>query len=400
MKSNKIRVAVMFGGKSPEHEVSVITGLQVLENIDRSKFDVIPIYVSKEGYLYAGTLLGSISTYKNLQNIATQAKKLNFSNTPLHKGFVYSIDSLMDVLKGIPKYLDIDVIFPAFHGGIGENGGFSGLYEALDVPYVGPGIIGGSLGMDKVLMKKVFEQAKVPITKWLWFYRDDWKSHSKDILKKAETTLTFPLFIKPANGGSSIGTSKVNNKKELMNAIEVASFFDNKIIIEESFENAREINISVMGNAGSELLVSKCEEVFSSSGILTYEDKYMGNSKNSPPKGMAQTKRIIPANIPKVVEQKIQETSKLIFNTIDGSGVSRIDFLFRESTNEIKALEINTIPGSLSFYLWESSHIPFKALITRLIDLAIEKYNEKQKNSVAFSSNILENLDLKGSKSK
>jgi D-alanine-D-alanine ligase len=290
---------------------------------------------------------------------------------------------------------EIDVIFPAFHGGLGENGGFPGIFEAMDLPYVGPGITGGALGMDKIVMKMLFQQADIPVTRWQWFYRSAWEKDPSALVTKIEKELKYPFFVKPATGGSSIGTTKAHNKKELENAIEVAAVFDSRIIVEESFENAREINVSVLGNAGSDLMVSVCEEVFAAGEVLTFEDKYVGNSKGGA-KGMAQTKRQIPADIPKDIEKKIQTTAKKVFDTLLGSGVCRIDFLYKEKTQEIKVIEENTIPGSLSFYLWEASGLSFKDMNTKLIALAIERYEDTQKNVTTFSSNILKDFNASG----
>jgi D-alanine-D-alanine ligase len=387
---NKTRVAVIFGGKSTEHEVSVITGLQVLENIDREKYDAIPVYIAKDGRLFTGKKLEDILIYKNLSNIPQITTQITINVDKEQKGFL--------ILKtglgfGKTKVEKVDVVFQAFHGGLGENGGFAAVFEVMDVAYVGPGITGGVLGMDKVVMKQLFEQVQIPITKWLWFYRNEFKKNQEKVLKEIESKLKYPLFVKPANGGSTVGVNKVNNKNELKNALEVAAVFDGKIITEESFENSREINISVLGNAGNNLLVSVCEEVFHAKDLLSYEDKYVGNSKTPSSKGMASASRQIPAKLPKEIEEKIQELARKIFEATDGSGVSRIDFLYNDKTEKVIALETNTIPGSLAFYLWEKSGLSFKELITKLIDLAFERFNEGQKNCTVFSSNILQTLD-------
>lgn len=398
MVNKKVRVAVFFGGKSPEHEVSIITGIQAIEHFDKEKFDILPVYVAKDGKWYSGPELVKIETFRNLLSVPDKGIQETIS-LDSEKGLQPVLKKSLNPFKKSISVEPIDVIFCAFHGGLGENGGFSGVFEAMDLPYVGPGVTGGVLGMDKIAMKQAFEQTDIPIAKWLWFFRSVWEKDSKTILTRIERALQYPLFVKPSNGGSSIGTTKAHNRKELENAIEVAAVFDKKIIIEEAFENAREINVSVVGNAGLDVSVSVCEEVFASGEVLTYEDKYVGNGKSGGSKGMAATKRQIPAKISKEIQEKIQNYARKVFDVLDGSGVCRIDFLYREKTKEIIVLEINTIPGSLSFYLWEASGLPFKNLLSKLIDVAYERYADAKKNTTTFANNILENFG-EGSKGK
>lgn len=396
----KKRVAALFGGESPEHEVSIITGIQAIEHLDKEKFEVLPIYISKEGKWYTGDSLGKIETYKNLHTISQKNVQNTVSLDTENRGIVPLNKS---VFKKTVSVDAIDIIFPTFHGGLGENGGTAGVFEMMHLPYVGPGIAGGVLGMDKIVMKQVLHSAGIQIAKWDWFFRNDFQDDSTGVIKKIEKNLQYPLFVKPANGGSSIGTTRVTNKKELLHAIEVACVFDSKIVVEEGIENAKEINISVLGNAGSALEVSLCEEVFTENSLLTYEDKYLGSETKSGAKsqGMASTKRKIPADIPDGITKQIQQIAKHVFNILNASGVSRIDFLYQPKTKKIFVVEINTIPGSLSFYLWEPSGLSFKNLLTKLIDLAYKRYEEKNKNTTTFSSNILDNFaSNKGSKGK
>jgi D-alanine-D-alanine ligase len=386
----KIRVAVAFGGKSPEHEVSVITGLQIIEYLDKEQFDVIPLYVSKDGEFYTGDILRKIETYKDLTIIPLKAKKVYFPFDKDRKGFKYSQEKKVAFLQK-DLFEPIDIIFPCFHGGLGENGGFQAFCEIAEIPYVGSAIAGSINGMDKVLMKDLFKANGIPMVDYIWFYRNKWEEEKSNILKDIEKKLKYPLFVKPSNAGSSIGVSKAKTQKELIIAIEVAMQFDRKIIVEEGFENAREINISVMGNTGSTLEASVCEEVTISHGILTYEDKYVGDSKKS--SGMASAKRKVPADLPKDIEKELAEIGKKVFAILDCSGLSRIDFLVNEKKNKIVVLEINTIPGSMSFYLWEASGLPFQKMITKLITLGMDRYNEMNKNVTTFPSNILANFN-------
>lgn len=388
------RVGVIFGGKSPEHEVSVITGLQVIENIDTEKFDVLPIYVAKDGRWFSGPELLKIETYRNLAGIEEKAQQEAVIPSDTQKSLLPVAKSSLNPFKK-NESLAIDVLLPTFHGGIGESGSFQGMFDIMNIAYVGPSVLGGALSMDKVVMKQLFLQNKLPITKYLWFTRIVFEKDRGVVLQSVEKELKYPLFVKPANGGSSIGTTKAHNRKELEQAIEVANLFDRRFIVEESFENASEINISVIGNSGSDLLVSVCEEVFSSGEVLTYEDKYVGGGKKTgSSKGMASTKRKIPATLPKAVEEKIQTLSKLAFNVLESAGVARVDFLVNKKTNDIVILEINNPPGSMAYYLWEASGLSFKDMISKLIDLALTRYEDDLKNTKTFSSNILQDVNL------
>jgi D-alanine-D-alanine ligase len=388
---DKKTVAVIFGGISPEHEVSVITGLQALENLDKEKFVGIPVYVSKDGELFTGDELLKIETYRNLQMICQKAQQVQPYLDQEKKGF----QTIGGLLKG--KIIKVDVIFPCFHGGIGENGAFQGLFELLNLPYVGSAVLASATGFDKVITKQLFEQAGLPIAKYYWFYRKAWEKDQEKVLKDIQSKLTFPLFVKPANAGSSIGVSKVKNTDELKNAIEVATLFDRKIIAEEAFVG-REINVSVTGNSGSNLETSVLEEVIPSKDLLSYDDKY--NSENGKSKGMASTSRKVPADLPKEIEERILTFAKRAFEVLDCAGLVRIDFMINEKENKIIVLEVNTIPGSLSFYLWEPKGIMFKELLTKLINLSLERFTESQKNTTSFPTNILQNFSPKGKASK
>jgi len=387
----KKRVVVIFGGISPEHEVSVITGLQALKNLDKEKFIGIPVYVSKNGECFTGDNLLRIKDYRNLSKIAQKAQRVQPHLDNQLKGF----QTTGGFLK--KKFIGVDVVFPCFHGGFGENGAFQGLFELMNLPYVGSEVLASAAAMDKVITKQLFEQNGLPITKYYWFYRSAWEKDQTKILEEIKQKLTFPLFVKPANAGSSIGVTKVKTDEELENAIEVALLFDRKVIAEEAF-TGREINISVLGNSGGALETSVCEEVFPSKDLLSYDDKY--KSENSKSKGMASAKRKVPADLTREIEARIQSLAKTAYQTLDCSGLARIDFMLNEKKNQIILLEINTIPGSLSFYLWEPKGIKFKDLLTLLIDLALERHAQAKKNTTSFPTNILEHFNPKGKASK
>ncbi len=378
----KTRIAVIFGGKSPEHEVSIITAVQAMASIPK-EYDVIPIYVNKYGTLYTGDHLKSITSYQNMPLLEKMAETISLPSSPNNI-------SLTPVNPSIFKKSSkpFDIIFPCFHGGVGEGGWIQGLAEFYGVPQVGTGLTGAAVGMDKVTMKAVFDGANIQQAPYIWFYRHDWYAKQATFVKEIETHLKYPIFVKPSRGGSSIGTTCAKTKIELIRAIDLAAAMDTRIVVEEGITGAREINISIMGNAGNELECSVCEEVLHmGSDFLDFQDKYLTGSKSE---GMASTDRIIPAQISKSLSDKIQEIGKLAFNLLDCSGLVRLDFLVKGK--DIYCIEINTIPGSLSFYLWEKSGYPFPKLVDKLIKLAIEKNDDTKKNLTDYSSPILTNL--------
>lgn len=379
---SKLKVAVIFGGKSPEHEVSIITAVQAMASMP-SQFETIPVYVSKSGAFLTGDHLKSIGSYKNLpllekmtEHISLPSSPNNLTLTPTNQSFFKK--------SGKP----FDVIFPCFHGGVGEGGWIQGLAEFYGVPLVGTGLTGAALGMDKIAIKAVFDGANIKQAPYIWFYRNDWYAKQATFVKEIETHLKYPIFVKPSRGGSSIGTTCAKTKIELIRAIDLSAAMDSRIVVEEGVTDAREINISIMGNAGSELECSVCEEVFhEGSEFLDFKDKYLAGDKSE---GMASINRVIPAKIDKALSDKIQEIGKLTFNLFDCSGLVRLDFLVKGK--DVYCIEINTIPGSLSFYLWDKSGYPYPKLLDHLIKLALSEHEEMIKNITDFASPILTNV--------
>ena len=380
----KKTIVVFFGGISPEHEVSVITGLQILANLDKEKYLPIPIYVAKDGIWYTGDNLFNSETYKNLSNIPIYCNQVYFSP----EGTSWSLKICHRGFFKPESSVKINVIFPCFHGGLGENGGFQGLFEITGIPYVGSSILGSALGMDKVSAKAVFAESDIVQSDYIAFDRRSWDKEKSKILKNIRTKLKFPLFVKPASSGSSIGVSKVVGDTGLENAVEVAFCFGTQVLVEKAIQNAREVNVSVMGNIGGDFEVSVCEEVFAKDNFLSFDDKYKSNNKGA--KGMAATNRMIPAEISKDLEIKIKEIAMKAFRLLSCSGIVRVDFLIKGSS--IYLLEVNTIPGSFSFYLWEASKVRFSALCDKLIQLAEETHKQKSNLSTSFSGNLLSNI--------
>jgi D-alanine-D-alanine ligase len=382
----KIKVAVFYGGKSPEHEVSIITAVQAMASMP-TQYETIPVYVTKTGEFLTGNHLKSIKSYQDLPLLEKMAERIALPSSPNNLALLPASQSFF---KKSEK--PFDVIFPCFHGGVGEGGWIQGLAEFYGVSLVGTGLTGAALGMDKVAMKGIFDGADIKQAPYIWFYKGDWEARQATFVKELTTHLKFPLFVKPSRGGSSIGTTCAKNTKELIRAIDLAAAMDSRIVVEEGITGAREINISMMGNAGHDLKCSVCEEVFhEGSEFLDFKDKYLTGEGQE---GMAATYREIPAKIDKSIVKKIEDTAKLVFNLLDCSGLARLDFLVKGK--EVYCIEINTIPGSLSFYIWEKCGYPYPKLLSKLVSLALEKNAETKERVTDFASPILENISSGG----
>jgi D-alanine-D-alanine ligase len=386
----KKKVAVLFGGRSVEHEVSVITGAQVMENIDKEKYDVVPIYIDKEGKWFTGDSLKEFENFKN-SNLNDLQEIVLSANTNDHN--LYLHPESIGLFK--KKILDgIDIIFPTIHGTNGEDGTIQGLFELMNIPYVGGGVLASSVGMDKILMKDVFKSNGLPIVDYLWFYRSRWEDDKEGIINDIEKALGYPIFVKPANLGSSIGISKAKNKDSLIHAIEIAIRYDRKIIIEKAVENPREINCAVMGY-DDKVESSLCEEPLGWEEILTFEDKYV--KSNAKGMGKEGSRRIIPAEIDDSIREKIEDVAKKSFMAIDCSGNARVDFLI-DKNNNIYINEINTLPGSVAYYLWEDKGYSFKKLIDKMIDIAIKVNENKNENMYSYAADLFNKVHLGGTK--
>lgn len=386
----KKKVGVFFGGRSVEHEVSVITGMQIIENIDKTKYEVVPVYIDKEGKWYTGEALMNFKNFKN--NNLKNLKEVIL--TPVYNdNKIYSHPETIGFL-GKKLVEDIDVIFPALHGTNGEDGSLQGVFELLNLPYVGGGVLASSVGMDKILMKDVFKSYNLPIVDYMWFFRKRWDSEKDSIINEIESKLGYPVFVKPANLGSSVGISKAKDREKLIDAIEIAIRYDRKIIVEQSIENPREINCAVIGYE-DKVKASLCEEPVGWKDLLTYEDKYV----NSNTKGSKIGGRNIPADLPADITEKIQDLAKKAFMSIDCRGNARIDFLLDDAGN-VYVNEINTLPGSIAYYLWEPMGISFKELITEMLEIAIEAHKEKNENMYSYDVDLFKRIEFGGKAKK
>lgn len=382
------KVGVIFGGRSVEHEVSVITGMQIMENMDKSKYQVVPIYIDKEGKWFTGDCLLDFKNFRD--NKLDEAEEIFVTAT--YKNNKLYADPEKVGLFGKKLLGEIDVVIPALHGTHGEDGTIQGLFELIDIPYAGGGVLASSVGMDKILMKDVFRANNLPIVDYYWFYRSNWEKNSETILEEIEDQLEYPIFVKPANLGSSIGINIARDKDALLEAIEVAVKYDRKIIIEQAVVDPREINCAVLGY-DEELITSLCEEPLGWEDVLTFEDKYVkSNAKGGKSAG---ERRIIPAEISDELREKIEDLAKRSFKAIDGRGTARIDFLVDQEEN-VYVNEINTIPGSIGFYLWEGKGYPFDKLIDQLINIALIAHEDKKKNMYNFEANLFNRISYGG----
>lgn len=383
----KKKVGIVIGGKSVEHEVSIVTGLQVLDNIDKNKYDAKIIYIDKDSKWFIGKSLHDITNFKNKTFDDKYEVLAGFENSKL---ILYPHPkNKQGLFSKKQTFEEIDIVFPAVHGTNAEDGSLQGIFEMNNVTYAFGNVLASSIGMDKIIMKKIFEIEKFPIVDYIWFYRSKWEREKNSIIMQAES-IGYPLIVKPANLGSSIGISKSSTREELITSVEIAISYGNKIIIEKCISNVREINCAVLGNEDN-LIASLCEEPLGWQDFLTYEDKYVNKTK-----GEDSEKRKIPADISKEKTEEIQKIAMNVFKSIDCSGTARIDFLF--DGNNIYVNEINTIPGSIAFYLWEPTGIPFMELITRIIEIAENEQEKKLRNIVSYDIDLLSKMAQGGKK--
>jgi D-alanine-D-alanine ligase len=352
----KLRVGVIFGGRSGEHEVSIRTAQAIVEAVDRRKFDVVPIAITKEGKWLAPS--------QSAQLLPDSVHNLLPSKTHTATGEI--------ALLGDSTGKQVDVVFPALHGPLGEDGTVQGLLEMADVPYVGCGVLASSCGMDKVTMKSLFVQAGLPICKHIWFLRSQWRNNPAKILRKVNNEIGFPCFVKPANLGSSVGVSRAADKQSLSKAIDLAAEYDRKIIVEEELV-AREIECAVLGNDEPKASLPGEYVVYDEAArFLDYTEKYASTGHVS---------FVVPAPLSKSMTTKIQRMAIRAFQSVDGSGLARVDFFLTRNGGDLVVNELNTMPGltEVSGYpkMWEASGLPFPRLLEILIDLAFERHKEK-----------------------
>ena len=389
----KTRVAVMYGGKSVEHEVSVISGIQALMNIDTDKYETIPVYITKQNEFYVGDDIGKIEAYKDIDGLLARSQKVVWVN----EGDKVVLSPYPKKMFGGMKDIEVDVAFPVVHGTNEEDGTLVGFLKTLGVPFVGCDVTSAAVGMDKYIQKCVLKDVDIPVLDCVCFHEDDYADIEK-LLDTAEAKVGYPAIIKPVNSGSSVGISMARNRQELTKSIDDAFTYASIVLVEHGIEKLKEINCSVLGD-DSGAKASILEEPFHTKDILSYKDKYESNgAKSGGSKGMASVQRKIPADLPEETTKQIQEYAVRAFKALGCNGVVRIDFMIDESDGKLYFNEINTIPGSLSFYLWEPSGIPYKELLDQLIQLALKRARKFQNLTFTFDTNILNSASFGGAK--
>lgn len=385
-----INIGVFFGGTSVEHEVSVITAQQAIAQLKKmTKYKVVPIYISKQNQWYTGDHLTDIERFKDLKKVIAESTPVQ-----LIKGEKSAL--LVSVEKNKLKTLaNIDMVFPIIHGTGGEDGTLQGLIEHLTIPYVGCGVLSASMTMDKIASKLFLKSSGINVVEGEWFYSHHWIVDPNSILEDLEEKIGYPMIVKPADIGSSVGIKCAKNRDALVEAIDEARKYSTRVLVEKMLTKMREINISVLGDS-EKMQLSVCEEPISESDFLTYEDKYM--SQGSGNKGMSGSRRQIPAHLSAQMKQAIEQMAAEAFIALDCAGVTRIDFMIDELTQKPYINEFNTVPGSLSFYLWDATGISFMAMLEEMIQAAFRTY--RRKNALIRSNhlNLLSSADLKGIK--
>ena len=400
----KIRLGVLYGGPSVEHEIAVISAVQAMSAAAESqKYELVPVYISKDGLWYTGPELLDMAAYADLPRLLAKCRQVHMqADRGAHK--------LVARGKGLfAKTLEVslDVILPVMHGAHGEDGCLQGFLELLNIPYAGPGVLAAAVGMDKIMMKNVLAANDLPVLPAIWFTADEWFANRQSKLRLAEEKLGWPIIVKPANLGSSVGISRAENADELAAALDEAAGFSNRLLLETCLTDLREINCSVLGY-GSKIRASVCEEPLTDNAFLTYQDKYMaGNGKSSKgvgmkmaggakmagakggQGGMSDARRQVPADLSPEQATELQELAQRAFVALDGCGVSRVDLLLDKTTGRSYINEINTIPGSLSFYLWQASGLDFAGLIDELVESALWRQRSKAKLTYSYDTNIL-----------
>jgi len=366
--NRKIRVGVVFGGRSAEHEVSLVSAASIIRALDKERYDILPIGITPEGrWLSSQEAVTLLKQKARIDHLPEHV----LTPDPRKKGLVP-----LNHAGASSETHPVDVFFPVLHGTYGEDGTIQGLFELADVPYVGAGVLGSAVGMDKVVQKQLLQHAKLPVAPFLWFTHDGYRTNAKRWIAAIEQELRYPCFVKPANSGSSVGISKAHNRKELLSWIELAGEYDRKIIVERGVANAREIECSVLGN--DDPVASLPGEIVPSNEFYDYDAKYVDGKSTA----------IVPAKLPKALVKKIQRLACDAYRVLNCEGMARVDFLIPRTLKKLYVSEVNTIPGftAISMYpkMWEASGLPYPKLLDRLIELAIERHAAKNKLKTTY----------------
>lgn len=401
----KTNIAVFFGGRSVEHEVAVISAVQAMNAINTEKYDITPIYITKNGEMYHSPDMINIAEFKKIPALIEKSQNV----TMVKQGDKFNI---LELKKGLFKKVicSVDIAFPIVHGTNCEDGSLVGWFELLGIPYISCDVLSAAVGMDKAFFKFILKEAGVPVLDGVQFYSKQYISDEENYLNKIEEKFNYPVIVKPANLGSSVGISKASDRQELISSIKEAMNYASKILVEPAVTSLRELNCSVIGDT-DECETSLIEEPVMTDEILSYKDKYQGGAKGSKGAksggakdgGMASLSRKIPADISEKIKNDVENYAKKAFAALGGNGVVRIDFLYDTAEDKVFVNEINTIPGSLSFYLWEPKGVKYSQLLDRIIKLGFKRARTKENLQFSFDTNILDNdmsFGTKGSKGK
>ncbi|MBI5669100.1 MAG: D-alanine--D-alanine ligase [Chloroflexi bacterium] len=385
----KTVVGVIFGGRSVEHDVSVVTGQQVMRAFDPERYEVVPVYINRDGRWYTGEPLLELKNFKDEITSYKGVESAILSPSVEHHGLIVNPTAGRFDKSRVVR---LDVVFPAIHGTHGEDGTLQGLLELADIPYVGCGVLASAVANDKIMTKIVLSQQGVPIVEGVSFSRAEWQEAPDKVISHIVHELQYPVFIKPATLGSSIGIGRANDETMLRAYIDVATNLDRLVLVESAVTNAVEINCAVMGN-GLDIRASVLEQPVSWEEFLTYEEKYLRGGQ-----GMKSAERLIPAPISAELTEQIQQMAVKAFRAVDGRGTARVDFLLKPESGEIYLNELNTLPGSLAFYLWQEEGLSPREVVEQLVQLARDAHAEKRRNTYNYQTNLLEVAAARGLK--
>lgn len=393
---SKLQLGVIFGSRTCEHEVAIISAVQLMRNVNREKYDVIPIYISQKGEWFTGEALMDIKTYTPFDPFMKGILPVHLDMTA-GSGALMHYEPAKGLLGGGKEKVvaRLDCVIPVMHGLHGEDGSLQGLLELADIPYSSTGVTGSAVGMDKITMKRFFRGMGYPVLPDCALTRAQWERSREECISQVEEKLPYPVFVKPACLGSSIGVSRADDRASLTEALNLAFSYDRRVLIEQGLDKPIEVNCSVLGYDGQRR-ASVLEMPNSGAGFLDFSEKYLAGSGGS--KGMASLKRIVPAPIGEELTQALQALSLDIFDAMDCKGVVRIDYMLDRHSDRYYITEINTIPGSLAYYLWAETGLSYGKLIDEMVDCALRAFAEKKRNSFAFSSDILSGVVLGGKK--
>ncbi|MBF1051203.1 MAG: D-alanine--D-alanine ligase [Peptostreptococcaceae bacterium] len=397
----KIKIGLFFGGNSTEHEVSIVSALQALEFFNKSKYDILPIYITKDNKFYISEHTGNISEYKNIKSLIEKSEQVLL----VKNGKKVDLVKYPTKMFGNKVYDYIDIAFPIVHGTNVEDGTLQGLFNMLDIPFVGCDVSSSAIGMDKYVMKCVLKENNIPVLDGIVFNKFSYTEDSNEVIINIKKKFDYPVIIKPINLGSSVGIKIAKDDDSLKDALDYAFTFSYKIVVEKAVTKIKEVNCSVLGDIES-ATASECEQPISSDEILSYKDKYLSSSSSKKTSNassktggtMESLSRKLPADISDEMREKIRTMAVDTFKVLGCNGVARIDFIIDEEDDKVYVNEINTIPGSLSFYLWKAVGMDYTTLLEKMIQLSLKRKREQEDIVFSFETNILDVVSLGGAK--